>query len=392
MTSEFDSPSPVDDSEIFALGSYEFPELSTREFKPWHKPRKQYVRRAQWGAEIERLLALRPGDERTLSYLGLPGSDLLDLRYILDRFDISPGGFQFLGFDVSALPQSPDGASLNVALTEVRSDERVDSRSDIIGDDISLVGEENSLAFERARVLGPFDVINLDLCGGFAQDPAGVDRSLYSTVQRLMNIQFRNPRPWVFLLTTRVGPNAFESAVLAELRRLIESNIRSSSLFAQVLAENIGNPTEQTWRPESPFTPAALREFSGLATVGLAKWFLNCAQRIRCEFSVAPTLEYTVYGGSPTADMVSIAFRFDPVAPDPDPSGLAAGGALLPSEISQAIDIPEIVARVVDVDALLASNSALAGELIEESAELLVLARYDRDSYMAWARRTLEVS
>src|SRR4051812_44403255 len=52
-----------------------------REFKPWHKPRKHFLRVYQWCSEIRGLireLDYKEGD--TVRYLGLPGEDFLDIR------------------------------------------------------------------------------------------------------------------------------------------------------------------------------------------------------------------------------------------------------------------------------------------------------------------------
>ena len=47
-----DQPGVQDDfaSEIFGDSEYERPQLELKEFKPWHKPRKQFVRREQLSA------------------------------------------------------------------------------------------------------------------------------------------------------------------------------------------------------------------------------------------------------------------------------------------------------------------------------------------------------
>ena len=52
-----------------------------KEFLPWHRPRKQFVRHYQWCKEIRRMISHTPPADGVLKYLGLPGVDLLDLRY-----------------------------------------------------------------------------------------------------------------------------------------------------------------------------------------------------------------------------------------------------------------------------------------------------------------------
>src|SRR5215469_1547520 len=107
-------------SDVFNRTSYR-EELAParRDFKPWHRPRKQAVRQIQWGSEINWLLAHKSPDDRSLRYLGLPGADLLDIRYFYSRF-CSDGSHKltFLGFDESAKPGSKYRDALNVSLDE----------------------------------------------------------------------------------------------------------------------------------------------------------------------------------------------------------------------------------------------------------------------------------
>jgi hypothetical protein len=42
-----------------------------------------------------------------------------------------------------------------------------------------------SIAWERAKGLGSFDIVNLDLCGHFAHDPPGLDESIYNAIHTL---------------------------------------------------------------------------------------------------------------------------------------------------------------------------------------------------------------
>ena len=77
-----DRPIPVDGLEEAEYGSrrLETPSIQrAREFLPWHRPRKQFVRR-MWKGCLEDILKQREPDSE-ISYLGLPGADLLDLRF-----------------------------------------------------------------------------------------------------------------------------------------------------------------------------------------------------------------------------------------------------------------------------------------------------------------------
>ena len=155
---------------------YARPRTPPKEFKPWHKPRKQFVRSKQWSALLRRLYENR-GPRDPLRYLGLPGTDLIDLRYLhaqLCRDNDRP--MCFLGFNTEAHRDNPAHIELNVSLDEVRRLSNVDPQSNVIHDDFRLVGNENSIAWSHTKQLGPFDVVNIDLCDGACVRPAAERR------------------------------------------------------------------------------------------------------------------------------------------------------------------------------------------------------------------------
>ena len=84
---------------IFGDAEYLPSQAVAKAYKPWHRPRKQFVRREQWSALLRRLYDERePGD--AVRYLGLPGTDLIDLRYLYEevcRANERP--LRFLGFN-----------------------------------------------------------------------------------------------------------------------------------------------------------------------------------------------------------------------------------------------------------------------------------------------------
>src|SRR4051794_33064978 len=86
-------------AEIFGQLDVAPTEPTRKQFMPWHRPRKQFVRREQWWELVRRLYEGRP-DGAPLRYLGLPGVDLIDLRYLHDRV-CNPVGrpLRFLGFN-----------------------------------------------------------------------------------------------------------------------------------------------------------------------------------------------------------------------------------------------------------------------------------------------------
>lgn len=142
-----------------------------RAFAPWHRPRKQFVREQQWRNQIEKLLDEQPDPPKELAYLGLPGSDLLDIRYFHGEI-CQPRNLElrFLGFNTSQ-HTSGAGIDLNTSLAEVHDLESVHEASEVLRDDFRAIADDLSQAWSRTKRMGPFDVINLDLCDGFAKEP-----------------------------------------------------------------------------------------------------------------------------------------------------------------------------------------------------------------------------
>ena len=159
-----DSPEADDNQsladDIVTAVAYEAPLPMAKEFLPWHRPRKQYVRQHQWCTQIKRLIQEHPLSDGTLKYLGLPGVDLLDIRHFHEDI-CKPDNvrFRFLGFNTNALSGSDAQIELNVSLDEIRKLSLVDEQSNVIGDSFALLANSKSIACQRAQELGPFDVI-----------------------------------------------------------------------------------------------------------------------------------------------------------------------------------------------------------------------------------------
>ena len=200
----------VDDT----IGNYQIEPAratSPKNFWPWHLPRKQLVRQNQWCEEIEKLLTDDLPDANLLRYFGLPGNDFLDLRCFHDKICVPRNiRLKFLGFNLAAKPGDANNIDQNVSYDEIKRLEYIHFRSEVQWDDYRSLSREDSLATESAKRHGPFDVINLDLCDGFAKQGAGViEDSHYTALGQLLGIQARRPKPWLLFLTTRIGGVTF---------------------------------------------------------------------------------------------------------------------------------------------------------------------------------------
>lgn len=368
---------------IFEVTSYATRPPVELPFRPWHKPRKQAVREEQWGREIEWLLNRKPEGDKTLRYLGLPGPDLLDIRYLYERF-CSDGSHDltFLGFDKSALKDSPFRDSLNISLREVRGLEHVNGQSDIIGDDFRLLSNSRSIAWDRATKLGPFDAINIDFCDNIAADKPTISLSTYNAIHGICGLQQRRTHPWTLFLTSRITRNGFSAEAVMKLLEAIQNNLTDCPAFASELGDAFGIIEA------SPATAATWDEgnfFAGM-TIAISKWLLGLAVEMRSKFTISSTIGYRVYGKSQYFDMLSIVLRFEPVNSIPaDFRGLASADPVLPSECAQAAKLPRRVLKIRDIDQELDSNPELRESFVDKAADLLQQARYNPDAYRRWA-------
>ncbi len=372
--------------DIVEMVVYEAPmPSSSKEFLPWHRPRKQYVRQHQWCHEIIRMIADTPPVGGVLKYLGLPGVDLLDLRHFHAAVcEAQQIDLRFLGFISGAQPASKAQTELNISLDEVRRMPRIDAMSDVMSDNFALVANQKSLAFVKARALGPYDVINLDLCDGFsAQAPGTLDNSYYEAVNSLLALQSRTANPWLLLLTTRADKPNINAEVLQKLLGKYISNLAKCSPFREASREHFDIETEEA-------LAAAVDTPTGLLPVfltGLCKWFVTLALQYQPPTSVElrSVFGYRVNRGAEHEDLISLAFKFTPTfIPAADPLGLANQPVAAPDEGTLATRALKRVAKRIDADKQLADDTGLHKSMVDATAHLLGLARYDVEAYKVW--------
>lgn len=368
-------------ADIFGDVQYTPGKAIPKEFQPWHRPRKQFVRREQWSALLRRLFEGRPTTE-PLRYLGLPGVDLLDLRYLYEevcRADERP--MRFLGFNTQAQPGSSAHIELSLSLDEVRRLPNVDPASNVIHDDFRRIAAEASIAWSRTLSLGPFDVVNIDLCDGLASDPPGMEASIYNALARLVALQVRSDKPWLLLVTTRIGLGMFDPDAEQRLLEIFHSNVAACEGFVAACAHLLeADPASIDARGCSG------QDFLCLMVVALAKWVFALAQAHgpnRVE--LASTHCYRVEPGAACEDLVSLAIRVEPViAAPPDALSPSPPGPIDECAIAEAIAKRTGARR--DVDAILAERVDLHQALASETEALLTLARYDVAKYRAWLK------
>lgn len=364
---------------IFPETGYEPGRLPRREFQPWHRPRKQFVRREQWRSLLTRLYSGRPATD-VVRYLGLPGVDLLDLRYLHDEVcRPADRALRFIGFNTEAVPGSNAQLELNLSLDEVRRLPHVDPQSDVLPDDFRRLSHDQSIAWTRTLKLGPFDIVNIDLCDGVASDAPYLEQSMYKALAQLVALQAHNHVPWLLILTTRIGRGMFDPDAEARLIDLYRANVMSCA-----------DPFVEACRPllttdPSTIDPATCSDldYLNVMIVALGKWLASLVQSHGPhKVELASTHGYRVDPQSSCEDLVSISMRFSPTI-------VAASDPLAPQPVTidecrAAVDVAKRAAARKDLDGLLADNPTLYEDLVAETEALLLAARYDVASYREW--------
>lgn len=367
-----------DDDSIFALASYEPAAPTSRAFQPWHRPRKQFVRRRQWLYHTRDLLSGWPADAE-LRYLGLPGHDLLDIRLFYEAF-CSDRAIRFLGFDAGGghPGHAPD---LLVSLQEVKALGNVHPLSTVVQDDVRTLANKKSMGWKSAVAAGSFDIVNLDFCDNVLSDePRGY--SAYDAVVSLLALQNQRTAPWLLFLTTRADRSTVDSAVRQALDAVLAANLTCCAPFAEEFQTRLvvaGHADENSY-----VTTCHESDWLHVFCVALCKWILKQAMACNMRLDVKSTMSYRVATDSADDDLVSLALLFTPsLLPLPDHAGLASTGRSL-DECTLAARIPVQTAKRRKVDEILRSDDALAQEMREEMGALLAKARYSVSDYELW--------
>lgn len=300
-------------------GPLPFPEISEREFQPWHRPRKQYVRSFQWSREL-RILARDLGLDGELRYLTLPGNDLLDIRHlagsVCSEFGIS---LRYLGFNTAAFPSNEGQLGLNSAEFSITRMEHIDPESQVFPGDFRLVGNTRSIPWQRVRSAGPFHAINLDLCGGFAgREKTESIPNYFAALKALLQNQEKSDEDFLLFITTRMDDDSIDPSVKNKLNAVAQNIHDTCSGYAEAFAEAWGLPADG-----KPVHLPDVAGPTGAFMLGLTQWIVWQGITHGLKASVRSFMTYRSGSENGDDDIVSLAIRFkpDPIV-HPDVQGL----------------------------------------------------------------------
>lgn len=391
------------------LPEHIIPPLTTFK-KPWHKVRKQYIRRHQWNALTKRRIEgkwrsdlQRPSTcaeqfhssmhvARPLRCLVIPGDHLLDVRSMWTEISPLDCFIRYLGFN-EGHGSDEVGTSVYVANNALTSLGGVVPDSHVLRDHFEAIAAQDSQAYAHLKHYGPYHVVNLDLCGSMFPNTVQNVESYYTALCRLLEYQFAAQKTiWLLFITTMVEPAVVDENLMQKLCAPTKHNFVTHSDFAA----KIGNllPPEALGDVKGEGKNVNLNGLSeehliSLFGVALGKWLLRLGYSASPEWTVemSRSFRYSI-NEEKGAIMLSLAFEITPnFAPPVDATGMSKLETTVksfPSETESAIKLAEAVASIADVDNTLEKDVIAKTAMRDEAADLLESAGYDRMTYLQW--------
>jgi hypothetical protein len=382
-----------EDLDLGVAPEHVHPLFGKTDFERWHHPRKQQIRIEQWCAPVKALIRERgmPAGS-TFSYLTLPGDEMLDIRALNGVCADQNVQLKYLGFN-SVGSGTPRQAELNLSQSEVRDLPGVNRFSTVLEERLEAISRPESTARRQMKQFGPFDAINIDLCGPLTERDIEDNRgSLLGVLGELLDTQMTTTSPWLLFITTMAQPTLITDRNLSGFQSAIDANVSASPEFAAELAhcisgsaESLGTRMEATWSQQDP-------DFLRLFSAGLGKWLLHLLGQSAPQRQLSLLSSYYYQVGPDGPDMLSLVFRCE-TAPQTvsDQHGILLPGPVAApvSEVELGIDLARVLQGSSDLDLLLAENQELAEKRLKQAKTLLETARFSADAYEAWGREEL---
>lgn len=363
-----------------------------KEFMPWHKPRKQFIRKFQWGKATRKLIS--DLNLSTINYMTLPGRDLLDvielgticqdlnkeLRYLgfessRDDSDLFGQTIELLDVNGSKLPIVEDSKILNFRLEEVASKE--------------------STAKREFSDRGPFHIVNFDACGSLASRACYVDNCrLIDALRAVIATQLTKAgHDWLLFLTTRISHEGFTQETFGQLMKTILENAERSRDFEVKAKEAMRLPPESCLASSVASLPNAESEdFVRKCTLGIGKWMLHLLDRDMANQWRIEIVDSYFYSSGYAPNMLSAAFRFIriPQVLD-DQTGLTSNPVATSNGESLDIQLAKRLSFMLDLDEKLQQAPACLERLTQSSGDLLKSRGYDtgedHQKYKFWCNQ-----
>jgi len=302
----FDSDDSLIDDEVFGSVTKNL----SKDFKPWHKPRKQFIRDKQWLDQFRRLLGCRKYRHiESVNYFGLPGGDLLDVNYLYEGMVTSRRSRnKRLGFH-GFINSQADYNKAQGELSKILDKERIEGRSKVEQFRFEDLRNLDSDAWTRVKNFGEYHFINLDFCNNV------MSHEILISIYNLLAHQMRKVvgLPWLFCLTTRLNKDSTTEEIVSKFKVII-----NESLSTQQLNHKIEECFYEvhTYFSNNEFEPSIISVddkslINQILQICLVLWILKEATERNFNVTLKSSMKYSVDLFERDADMHSFVFSFE---------------------------------------------------------------------------------
>lgn len=372
---------------------------AARKFEPWHRPRKQFVRKEQWSRFNKTLITDIRGTNSfenggPLKYLTLPGPDLLDIKMLSDLCSDQGLSMQYIGF-CHASGTDEDRLRRNTDQFRLERSDQVADNSYISTEKLEEIVRPNSKAKTLLKQNGPYDIINIDACSPLARQDQNQTGRLIDAIRTIVSYQLDSTRkPWLLYLTTPVERQGFAKQALEALHSEITANVQNDPSFKSEIekqyeaGEGIADYLNRTSKNDG-------RDFVCSTTLGISKWFLHLAEQANFGAKSLQSYCYSMLRREPYhPNMISTCYLFTPNSFEiRDETGLTQNVQKDQNTqpISNHYHALNQALKIQDLDRLMLEKPELCLEMANETKALLQDVGYNTEDplegYDVWLKK-----
>ena len=367
--------------------------------RPWHRPRKQYIREHQW-IHFSKQLIQNERDRPGLSsppeglpevrYLTLPGVDYLDVRLLAVLCAELDCCLTSIGF-LENEEDTPHAARAKVCEDALIKAGRITRRSQTYKRRFEDITSELSQAYRELCRQGPFHIINIDICGSIAAPTAQHAHRPIDAIYRIIEYQLaKKSGNWLLFVTTDARHDSIASDTLGSLCEVILKNAEESDAFRRELLSLLGEENSDIEEVIQDSSRCPGEKFLKVFSLGLSKWLLHLAREKHWNMKTHSTYCYSTGAKrNQVPTMACLAFEFlPPPSSLTDPSKVTRANPAQESKPSNtAIRAIEKVSDMMDLDQKMKSCNSLRKKMAKNTKKLLKEAGYTNS-----ALRKLDVS
>ncbi|MDQ2045146.1 hypothetical protein NRL14_15555 [Pseudoalteromonas sp. 20-92] len=370
-------------SDEVLIGEDTFGKVSSPQsnaFKPWHKPRKQYIRDKQWLFQFKRLLGSRAYRSiDTVNYFGLPGGDLLDVNFIFDGVETSKDAkgktFGFHGF----INNESDHNKAQIELSKLLDKKHIDQRSKIDQFQFEDLQKTNSEAWSRVKNFGTYHFINLDFCNN-VMSPETLVSIFYLLKHQIHRVA---DMPWLLCITTRLNRDSAKEGIIERFNKILYQYLGTDLLKSKI--QECFSEVEIYIAEEKDLTSLESKELMNqVLQIGLVMWILIEALQEGCEVTLKSSFKYSVNLFDRESDMHSYVFSIEKKTKEADLLGLVQSESGKNKEVdfeSCALQVLDKLSSSLDIDTHLENNQDDLEHYADEMIRLLNKCSYDTENY-----------